>query len=87
MKNLREEIEKISKTYPIIKVMLFVDGFEDDLLNLFRSFALDVIGRDKRRLDSKGRWMGRYDEKELGYNQRGEDARQRMGVILDEKGI
>ncbi len=43
MKNLREEIEKISKTYPIIKVMLFVDGFEDDLLNLFRSWVEDIL--------------------------------------------
>ncbi len=44
MKNLKQEIEKISKTYPIIKTMLFVDGFEDDLLNLFRSWALECVG-------------------------------------------
>ena len=66
MKNLREEIEKISKTYPIIKTMLFVNGFEDDLLNLFRSWALEMtnaLGQSTKGRENKStEWNDGYVE-------------------------
>ena len=93
MKNLKQEIEKISKTYPIIKVMLFVDGFEDDLLNLFRSWALECVGEDDEVMYEEidtGAGVDRleyncsHNDRVRGYNQAKLEVRKKIEEELEK---